>query len=259
MAHRLPYSYLGRKLASLLLGPAGGRQHRPYDVDVFATQKARLHPSDNICEKRVFLTPQHWDPSERAYLASVIAAHASKTFYFLDVGANAGLYTLFARAIAGKNNIPFKAICVEPNPLMVDRLKFNIGASNASSDIQLMPYAATAENGAINFAGNADNLGMSHLEKDGDITVQGRTLFDILTEVSVPHIDALKIDIEGHEFPTLSAFFRRAPEYLWPAHAIVEVEHEQSPSSASDLFLSRNYREVLSTRMNKVFARNKAE
>ena len=80
LARRLPANWCGRKAASLLLGPAGGRSRRAFDVMAFGSQKARLHPYDNICEKRVFLTPQLWDPAERAFLGDVISTFGGRTF-----------------------------------------------------------------------------------------------------------------------------------------------------------------------------------
>ncbi len=109
IGHKLPPNYFGRKAASILLGPAGGRSRRALDVTVFASQRARLHPSDNICEKRVYLTPQLWDRAERALLGDIISNFGGRTFRFADIGANVGLYTLFARAEALRADATFKA------------------------------------------------------------------------------------------------------------------------------------------------------
>ncbi len=254
LAHRLPHSYAGRKAASLLLGPAGGRKPRAYDVEIFGGQRARLHPSDNICEKRVYLTPQHWDPEERRALAAAIEAHEEHFFHLLDIGANAGLYTLFARACALERGVRLKAICVEPDPEMRARLAFNVAASGADGDIRLLPYAATGADGPLRFAVNVKSRGLSHLDEAGGLTVQGRTIVSMLTETSARRIDALKIDIEGHEYSALNAFFSEAPRALWPRLILCETSHEDPAQSAKALMLEAGYAEALQTKRNFVGA-----
>ncbi len=248
IGRHLPYNYAGRKLASLLLGPAGGRARRPFDVRVFNSQKVRLHPYDNICEKRVYLTPQHWDPAERALLAEHIGAHKSETFAFADIGANAGLYTFFVRAECMRMGKRLRAICVEPAPEMVARLEFNRNASRAQADIKILPFAATADDGPVAFSIDAKNRGMSHIKKEGSITVGGRSLLSLLSGVS--RIDAMKIDIEGAEHQVLKRFFETAPQSLWPRLLLVETSHEAPGRSARSLTIERGYRAILDTKLN---------
>ncbi len=252
LAHRLPYSYLGRKAASLLLGPAGGRQGRAFDVEIFGSQRARLRPADNICEKRVYLTPQHWDPEERRVLARAIEEHRDSVFHFLDIGANAGLYTLFARACAIERGRGLKAICVEPDPEMRARLAFNVEASGARDDVRLLPYAAAAADGPLRFAVDVKSRGLSHLDEAGGLTVAGRTVVSMLAESAARRIDAMKIDIEGSEHAALKAFFSEAPRALWPRLILCETSHEDPARSAKELILTAGYAEALQTKRNFV-------
>jgi FkbM family methyltransferase len=256
LARRLPRNYLGRKLASLLLGLAGGRAKRAYDVEIFGVQRARLHPFDNICEKRVYLTPQLWDPEERALLAGRVAAHAGEEFIFADVGANVGLYTLFARAEAQRAGKAFRGFCVEADPEMRARLAFNIEASGAQDEVEILPYAATATEGPVRFSVNRQSRGMSRIAEAGEIEVEGRTLARTLAEA--PRIDAMKIDIEGHEFAVLDAFFWTASQALWPAAIIMEISHEDPAAPVRALVESKGYRCALETGLNAVFVRDGA-
>lgn len=256
LAHRLPRNYFGRKLASLLLGLAGGRARRAFDVEIFGAQRARLHPFDNICEKRVFLTPQHWDPEERAFLAARIAAHAGSEFVFADVGANVGLYTLFARAEAQRAGKAFRAFCVEADPEMRDRLAFNIEASGAEDEVAILPYAAAANEGPVRFSINRQSRGMSRIADSGETEVEGRTLARMLAEA--PRIDAMKIDIEGHEYAALDAFFWTASEALWPAAMIMEISHENPQEPVRALVESKGYTRLLETGLNAIFVRDGA-
>lgn len=251
IGRRLPQNYFGRKAASLLLGAAGGRARRAYDVEVFGSQKARLHPFDNICEKRIYLTPQHWDAEERALLAARIAAHDKENFIFADIGANVGLYTLFARAEALRAGKRIRSICVEPDPEMRARLSFNIAASGAGDDVSILPFAATNRGGALRFSVNRGSRGMSRIDTRGDIEIEGRTLASLLS--GAPRLDAMKIDIEGHEYETLTAFFSSAPRALLPRTLIMEISHETAERSATALALGEGYRVALKTGLNAVF------
>jgi FkbM family methyltransferase len=251
---RLPVSWLGRKAASLLLGAAGARARRAYDVAVFGSQRARLHPFDNICEKRVYLTPQLWDGEERAMLARQIANHPNPAFFFVDVGANVGLYSLFARAECAKAGKRLSAVAIEADPDMQTRLSFNIAASGAAADIALVPYAASSATRVLSFAVNRASRGESRIASDGALRVGARPLAAIAAEAGLSRIDAMKVDIEGHEAETLGAFFQNAPAGLWPTFAIVEVAHAET-GAVEAIFHDRGYAVALKTMRNAVFLR----
>ncbi|MFZ5616256.1 MAG: FkbM family methyltransferase [Pseudomonadota bacterium] len=256
LARRLPKNYFGRKAASVLLGPAGGRAPRAYDVEVFASQKARLHPYDNICEKRVYLTPQLWDGAERAFLGDLISTFGGRTFNFVDVGANAGLYTLFARSEALRTGARLKAACIEADPEMAARLRFNIEASAAAAGIAVFNCAASDAETTLRFSVDRKSRGLSRIAGNGACEVRARPLAPILQEAGFQRVDAMKIDIEGHEHQTLSAFFRDAPAALRPTVLILETSHDREGESAEALVRRTGYRLRLNTARNAVFVRN---
>ncbi|MCB2112088.1 MAG: FkbM family methyltransferase [Parvularculaceae bacterium] len=250
----LPANYWGRRFASILLGPAGGRARRAYDVCVFGSQKARLHPYDNICEKRVFLTPQLWDGEERALLSEFISEHAGREFHFVDVGANAGLYTLFARAEAMRAGARFRGLCIEADPEMAARLRFNLAVSGALSEVRTLVCAASDTEGALGFSRDATSRGLSRVDPDGEMRVNARPLHLMVSASGLERIDAMKIDIEGHEFTALSAFFKSAPPWRFPRFLILETSHEKEGASALGLALGAGYETRLRTRRNAVLA-----
>ena len=254
LAGRLPKNYFGRKAASALLGPAGGRARRAFDVAVFETQRARLHPYDNICEKRVYLTPQLWDPAERACLGEAISQFRGATFHFIDAGANVGLYTLFARAEALRAGAAFSALCIEADPDMQERLAFNLEASAAASEVCIFRCAVADAEGTLTFAVNDRSRGESRVDRAGGIVVAARRLQAIVAEARFPNVDAMKMDIEGAELPVLEAFFADAPRGLWPKLLILEISHETPERSASARCEAAGYKVRLRTRMNAVLA-----
>ncbi len=251
---RLANDAMGRKMASLLLRIAGGKAGRAFDVTVFGSERARLHPYDNISEKRVFITPQFWEAEERAHLDAQITAGA-RDFWFLDVGANAGLYTLFARSRAKAAGRAFRALCVEPSMVMRERLAFNIEATGAASDVEIFACAAGEHDGIAAFQVSASNRGESRLSADGVDKVSVRPLSAIIDDARAPHIDALKIDIEGGEEAALRGLFATQGERYRPSLVIIELSHAPQEASILALLAAERYREILRTKRNAVFAR----
>lgn len=252
LAARLPRNYFGRKAASILLGPAGGRAQRAYDVEVFGGQRARLHPFDNICEKRVYLTPQLWEAEERRFLGDIISGFGGQTFNFVDIGANVGLYSLFARAEASRAGAQFRAVAIEADPEMAERLRFNINASSAADDIAVFNCAASDAEGEIGFAVNRESRGLSRVSDAAETKLRARPLLSILDEAGFHRVDAMKIDIEGHEARTLGAFFREAPSSLRPALIIIEISHDENDSAAS-ILEGAGYARRFSTARNALY------
>lgn len=250
-AARLPDSFIGKRAASLLLRAAGGKSGRAFDVTVFETERARLHPYDNISEKRVYITPQFWEAEERAALAAFIAQGAGP-LRFLDVGANAGLYTLFARSAARASGRGFQAVCVEPSPEMLARLRLNLAASQAGDDAQVFDCAAGASEGADAFSTNERNRGESRLGGEGGRTVRVRPLSAIIEEAGAPLIDAMKIDIEGGEPAALRGLFSACGERFRPGLIIAELSHSKQLAA---LIGAEGYCEVLRTKRNGVYQR----
>ncbi|MDZ7629226.1 MAG: FkbM family methyltransferase [Parvularculaceae bacterium] len=242
----------GRVAASLLLRAAGGKSGRAFDVPIFGTECARLHPYDNISEKRVFITPQFWEAAERAALASFIASSAG-AFTFLDVGANAGLYTLFARSAARAAGRPFRAICIEPSPEMLTRLQFNLDASGAGAEVAIFDCAAGEREDIASFHTNATNRGESRVAAEGEGQVRVRPLAAMIDDAGSPKIDAMKIDIEGSEPEALRGLFASAGPRYRPALIIMELSH--SSGDAAALLAAEGYRETFQTKRNGVFER----
>lgn len=250
-AARLRDTPFGRRAASLYLRAAGGKSGRAFDVTVFGSERARLHPYDNISEKRVYITPQFWEAEERAALAAFIA-QGQGPFRFLDVGANAGLYTLFARSAARAAKRPFSAIDVEPAPDMLARLRFNLAASEADGEAQVFDCAAGANEGFSAFRTDQRNRGESRLGGDGERDVRVRPLAAVIEAAGASRIDAMKIDVEGSEAAALKGLFAGAGERFRPSFLIAELSHSGPLTALLD---AEGYRERFRTRRNGVFAR----
>ena len=77
----------------------------PVDIETLGA-RMRLHPYNNVSEKRVLFTPQFFDPEELA----ILRGRVRDGFTFVDVGANIGAYALFVGVLAGPaGRIPWSA------------------------------------------------------------------------------------------------------------------------------------------------------
>ena len=229
---------------SLLAGRA-----EPVDAAVFGNLHARLYPTTNRCEKRMFVGERTWDAEERAAIGAALAgADRSRPFVFVDGGANVGMYSLSTIAQARKLGRPIQAVAIEPDPTNLERLRDNLAAS-AAHEAAVAPVALGAERGVAKLEMSQTNRGEVKLSDAGTIEVPLMPLADILAERDIDHVDALKLDIEGFELPVLTAFFETAPKSLWPGLILLEVsKHGDTP--AYDLCLAKGYKLAQRTRLN---------
>ena len=239
----------GGKLArSALFALTRGQARRPRDVTVFDGERVRLHPYDNLSEKRVYRSERHWDAVERAFIGERAAA-GEGPFRFVDVGANAGLYTLAARSAARAAGRPFAGVAVEPQAEMLARLAFNLDASGAAADVTVLPWAAAARAGELTLAVPVRNRGAAGCAESG-VTVPARPLVEALEVAGLDGVDVLKIDIEGQEGPVLAAFFATAPRRWWPRAIIVEAGRGDLDLPGARVCLDEGYEVEATTRMN---------
>ena len=254
---------VSKLLRSALWRLIGGTTRRPRDVDLFGDMRVRLHSYDNVCEKRVLLTPQLWEPVERLCLENFILTHDKPEFYFVDAGANVGLYTLFAASRVHKQNKSISALCIEPGETVRTRLNTNVTLSQLDNSITIAPYLLGNSTGVAQLCEDPDNLGQSRqviFDETSDrttpaITVEARPLLRLIEEAGFPRVDALKLDIEGAELEVMTAFFATAPETLWPELVIMEVAHALDGAQLLTLFKHRNYNLVKRHRGNIVLTR----
>ena len=223
----------------------------PFDVEPFPGQKARLYPRDNLSEKRVFGASQFWDFEERAVLAETISSSASP-FVFVDAGANVGLYTLAARSAGA-----VRGVAIEPDPENLRRLRFNLAASGAD-EITVADCALSDTDAEIRLSSAGSNRGEIAVSdvapSDEGTSVAARPLLDVMRDVGLDRIDALKMDVEGMEDRVLGAFFRDAPAHLVPRMMILEARHgERTPALA--LALENGYIATRRTKLNVILAR----
>lgn len=219
----------------------------PFDVAVAPGVNARLYPSGNRCEKRALAGVQIWDADERRALREAVQ-HSGGPFTFLDVGANAGLYSLFVNAYAKTAPRDVRLIAVEPSTEMAGRLTVNAKASDAQ--IELIRSAISDAPGEACLTDGGGNRGEAQLSETGE-TVTVETLVGLCNRLGVTRIDAMKLDIEGHDERALRAFFEHAPKTLHPRLLIVETSADNG-ATLIELARAQNYLVSDSTALNAI-------
>lgn len=213
--------------------------------------KLRLHPLDNLSEKRAFLTPQCFDPVELGELRAVMGPGRT----FIDIGANAGLYSLVAASAGGPSS---RVIAVEPQAEMRRRLAYNARA-NGLSNIEISGVALADYEGEsiLRLVGN--NRGHGQLAGKTDAAsgeaVRVTRLSTLLDEIKAVRLDAMKIDVEGGELAILAPWFAEAPRERWPGLIIMErpaINRLDSSRDALFLACSRGYTVERETHSNAI-------
>jgi len=243
-SERRPQSLWGSLCRRLVV--SGLRQ--PLDVRRFGA-KFRLYPTDNLCEKRALLSSAKFDRVER----DLLSARMHPKFKFVDIGANIGLYSLFVAAEAGPlANI----LAVEPQPVIQERLAFNI-AANPTANIVHVDCAVSDKKGVERMGLALRNRGASGFvlrsgkAPDDVFMVETRALAELLTTYDMLGADALKMDIEGAEELVLPKYFAQTKPDDLPKLLILE----RNPAWKTDciaLAEAHGYRQIASAHMNVV-------
>lgn len=246
----MPDSWMGRRLVFVLRRIAVAvLKGAPVDIETLGA-RMRLHPYNNISEKKVLFTPQFFDPDE----LTVLKGRLRQGFTFIDGGSNIGAYALYVASIAGPSA---RILAVEPDPEIFDRLVYNI-ALNPHGTVKAIACALADKPGELTLFLDPRNRGQSSVKFVGSqaksIRVPAMTLLDLLQRERLERIDAIKLDVEGAEDLILEPFFRDAPPALLPSLLIVDGSGRQGNLAA---MLERNgYRLIAKTRMNLLFERN---
>ncbi|WP_439573280.1 FkbM family methyltransferase [Phreatobacter sp.] len=176
----------------------------------------RLDVSDNAAEVGLLLDPHYQQIS-----LDFVRSHLAEGGTMVDCGANVGQYALVAAQRVGATG---RAVAVEATDNPMQRLLANATLSGLSDRIAAFACAVGDADGELRFAVNPADTALSHASETGDVVVPMKSLLTICREAGIARIDVLKIDVEGMEDRVLTAFFRDAPEALWPRAICMEDE-----------------------------------
>ena len=239
IGRRLPRNWAGRRIASLIRSFLKRYSGRPIDV-IRLGSRMRLYPRSNSSEKRLMATPQFFDAVEMALLETRL----TPDFVFLDVGANAGAYSLFVANRVGRAG---RIIAVEPHPTALARLQCNL-ALNGIDWATVVPAALSDHNGTVSLFINAQNIGSSSMlaGRRPDLATQSievdcRSLASLVREQGLSRIDAMKLDVEGAEDRILIPYLTQAPPPPLPRFLIIEDNRSVWKEDLLDLLARVGY------------------
>ncbi len=252
----MPDTWIGRRVAFTLRRWGLRGLAVPVDSESLGV-RFRLHPFDNVCEKRILFTPQYFDARERTLLTAHME-RAGAGAVFIDIGANIGGYSLFVARHAPGCTV----LAVEPQPEVFDRLTANI-RNNPGGRVKAVACAVADRDGEATMFLDHRNRGESGLKivrpdhSGGEtITVPVSTLRSLLEREDISRIDALKVDVEGAEDLILEPFFAGAPQSMWPGMVIMENARMRWHVDLIQMLEARGYRVKARTKLKVVLARD---
>lgn len=239
--------YIGRRIFGRLYWLEklfANRQCVVADVQRFGLHW-RLHRFGNVSESRLLRRPDSFETDEISFILDMAVGN----FIFIDVGANCGYWSLrIAERLAGSGSV----IAIEPQPVMLERLQYNARV-NALRLNHILGCVAGSQSGTATLKLDERNLGRSRVSDTGSLRVEMKTLLEIVLWTELSHIDAIKVDVEGHEDRVLDPFLRNAVDALLPK--VIVAECSWSGSWEDDWLTrarERGYREIKRTRNHNV-------
>jgi len=179
----------------------------------------------------VFLTGEV-DPNEFCFLDGVLKPGMT----FVDVGANLGLYSLFAAKKVGQSGT---VVAIEPSTREFRKLHKNVKI-NGANNCRVLKLAVSDHAGeatlkiASEFHAGHNTLSSfvyDHTSLACTEIVRTEKLDDIVRQQGLPSVDFIKIDVEGMEAPVLAG----ATETLSRFHPVllVEISNPAFPTHSS--------------------------
>lgn len=253
IAQWCPHNWFGKQLALVLrkLVLFTGRQ--PVDTAV-GSIRIRCYLNDNVSERKFLFLPWLFDPEEKDLISNKLPDDG----IFIDIGANVGIYSLWAcQKLSSRGTV----IAIEPYPPIYERLIFNLRVNQETDpdwpQVITLPVAISNQEGMIDLNLDETNLGgnsiVYHQGSSHKVQVQSRLLLSVLSEAGIENIDILKIDIEGAEDLALMPFLDKAEEPLLPKYIIIEDTEHQWQSDLESAIRMRGYEVEFKSRMNSVY------
>lgn len=182
----------------------------------------------------VNLSWKNYDENKVEYEMLLLPYFLTKESVFFDIGSNIGSFIL----IAGKHIPQSKIYGFEPIPELNSRLKTlfpdanisSLALSNKKSNTQFkipkINHTHLLTRGTLNTSFvEANEQGFRTIE------VQTDTLDNFVKEQNISKIDAIKIDVEGHEYEVIKGALHAFKTYMPVLIIEIEQRHHQQDIS----------------------------
>lgn len=207
----------------------------PFDLFKGVVMKVKIHNDINLMlhvddwlQQQLYFFGEY----EKAEL-KMLEKFLMSDSVFIDIGANLGLYSLYASSLMGENGT---VVCFEPFSTNYRLLKQNISL-NSNLNIRAENMAIGETDGLINlyYDEKDRNLGMvssDMTEYTHSEAVKAVSLDSYLNGKSFEKIDFIKIDIEGHEYAALLGMKNTLARFH--PTLLIEILEEDKPKSNSN-------------------------
>jgi FkbM family methyltransferase len=118
---------------------------------------------------------------------------------FLDVGAHVGWYTIRAAQAIGSSG---RVIALEPDESNRRQLERNLSLNKITNQT-VVPAAAWSHSGAVRWSPSEVSVWNQIDETQGSQLMQTVTIDELVSQLSLPRVDWIKMDIEGAETQAL--------------------------------------------------------
>lgn len=159
---------------------------------------ATINPSEDGSLAALYLM-QWSDPA----LLPVLEECLEPGDFFVDVGANIGIYSTWAARLVGQSG---RVVAIEPTP-WTRRVLEQLCARNDLQNVDILPWAVSSSAGTIELMVTPGASGLtSSLRRDGEPFVAETRALDDVVGSSRPRL--VKIDVEGAELDVLAGASR---------------------------------------------------
>ena len=240
----LSNSFLSFKIALVLRKLTLQNKLEIVDAAPLRNIDVRLYPLDNTGDRLVLFMPWFFEWEEFKLIDELMPEGGT----FVDVGANTGYYSFIASKKVGAKG---RVISLEPNPVMYNRLMYNLSLNEGLENISTYQQGLSDKKGSFRLGLEpGGNLGGASIVQANDVyfvEVDCVPMLDFLKGIKgLKGVDFLKIDVEGAEPMILNPFFKDAPKSLWPKLILIET--------TSDIpFEQFGYERIRKTKNNTLF------
>jgi len=176
--------------------------NKPFLIQWLSDIRLYVYPKDE--STRVIFLTGYYEPNEFKIFNEIL----KPGMFFLDAGANMGLYSLFASKKVGKTGL---VIAIEPSKREFDRLESNVEA-NRMKNVRMIHAALSNSKGEADLlVASDDHAGhntLGNFAYEGIILKQKertkvKTIDEISSDLKLSKLDVIKMDIEGSEYHAL--------------------------------------------------------
>jgi FkbM family methyltransferase len=219
---------------------------RPIDV-TFRDCKYRIEGRNNLIEYGLLTRPTY-NGQEIDFLSEVVKDGGVA----VDIGCNIGIYSVSLGKAAGPKG---RVLGIDANSEMIRHLNFNANASGLDN-VKGIHMAVGGSAGRVDLNIRLDDVAIVNVIENDNGAVQMQPLMQIVQDAGLTRIDALKIDIEGHEDLALAPFLQNAPEAMLPKRIVIEqCGKEQDYPGCLGEFARLGYKLMGRSKINSLYER----